>query len=265
MGGASLLLLPLIGGYALATIWDGSLYNASRESGHRLYFRALFYAVIVFICAGLIHIISFATSPKYHELLSFIATVTHGPETLEIWDKTARYSVFTMSFTLGPILGHTLNFSRLPFLLNRKVPWTEFQPFLWWQAYLLKNAIQNNDFERIVYRSFRKQLPLLITLQSGKIYIGWAVRAPNPVSVRKFLRILPLISGYRNSEHRLEITTDYYTVLETVSEGKQLDHLEIGDFEVVIPIDQIISAHLFDLLAHKTFLDQTDKLEKSSP
>jgi len=250
------LLLPLVGGYAFATIWDGSLYHASRESGHRLYFRAVFYAVIVFFCAGLIHIILFTASPHYQELLSFVAKIAHGDARLELWDKTAWYSVLVMSFAIGPVLALTLNFSRLPFLLNWKVPFTGYQPFLRWQAWLLKNAIKNNDFERLVYRSFRQSLPLLITLNSGKIYIGWAVRAPNPAAVRRFLRILPLISGYRNDEHRLKITTDYYSVLETVSEGEELGHLEIGDFEAVIPVDQIISAHLFDLQAYQKFLDQ---------
>ena len=64
MTDAPFYVLPLVGGYAFATIWTASLYRASRESGHRLYFRAVFYAVFLVVCAALLHVI-FLDIPIY--------------------------------------------------------------------------------------------------------------------------------------------------------------------------------------------------------
>ena len=80
--------------------------------------------------------------------------------------------------------------------------------------------------------------------------------APNPVNERRAIRILPLVSGYRDQDtHEFYITTDYLGVLGVVDddENPYLDHLELEDFEVVIPTDQICSCHLFDLEAFEHF------------
>lgn len=68
----ALLILPLVGGYVFSTVWAGSLNHSSRESGHRLYFRAVFYAAFLVTCAALLHLYLFAKSPFYQSALSFV-------------------------------------------------------------------------------------------------------------------------------------------------------------------------------------------------
>lgn len=255
MKSAPLLLLSVVGGYAFATIWAGSLYYSARESGHRLYFRAVFYAGFLLAAATLIHIILYTRAPEYQVLLGIVSDIT-GYENSTIWAGASKVAIPVLSFVLGPFFAATLNIPKLSWLINVPIPGTTIRPFFMWERWLLDRAIQNNDFEKLVARSVYTNLPMLLTLRTGKVYVGWAVRAPNPVQDRRAVRILPLVSGYRREEtHEVIFTTDYYDILAKVDSPDipDLDHLELGDFEVVIPSDQICSAHLFDLEAYEHF------------
>lgn len=143
----------------------------------------------------------------------------------------------------------------------------ECRPFERWERYLLNHAIANNDFEKLIADSFYKRIPVLFTLSSRKIYIGWAVGAPNPSAERKSVRILPALSGYRDSEnHQLQITTNYYDILSKV-EGEDsdspLNHVSKKELEVVIPVDQIVASHLFDISIYLEFVRKLTPQEQS--
>ena len=245
--------MPLVGGYVFAVIWNGSLYHASRESGHRLYFRAIFYGAFLLGCALLIHALLLHYSDWYPLLHDYSNSILTAKGATTWWHTASWPLVAILSFLLGPILGQTLNLPTAASLLNLQIPGTNKQPFMWWARKLLDHAIQNNDFEKLVLRSFDTNLPILLTLKTGQVYAGWAVRAPNPVQERKFLRILPLLSGYRdNHDRQVHFTTHYYDALHNSNEdSSDLSHLELQDFEAVIPLDQIINAHLFDLVAYE--------------
>ena len=125
-----------------------------------------------------------------------------------------------------------------------------------WDRFLLRSAINNNDFELLLAYSVEANMPIMFTLSDRKVYVGWVVRAPNPVEVRKAIRMLPMLSGYRDSETLIvEFTTDYYDALQAIQgkEDSALEHLNESDFEIVIQQDAIISAHPFDLDAYQVF------------
>lgn len=253
-----LLALPLVGGYIFSTVWAGSLFHASRESGHRLYFRAVFYAVFLLICAVLIHVYLFAESQRYPAVLSHARDVFWPGSPIPLWGDVSQAATLVLAFVLGPLLGHLLNFPRRRPFVWLRIPWTEFRPFEWWERHILNHSITNNDFEKLIADSFYKYIPVLFTLTSGKVYIGWAVGAPNPSAARKSVRILPALSGYRDSEEqRLQITTNYYDVLSKVEgEGPDspLNHVSKKELEVVIPVDQIVASHLFDISIYLEFV-----------
>jgi hypothetical protein len=267
MDDAILYLLPLAGGYAFSTIWTASLYHASRESGHRLYLRAVFYAAILFIICSLLHIYFFSAFQTYRiEILGFIARTFHLNPELELFNQSSRYLITFSSVILGPIIGHILNIPKLSFLLN---PQTDslfskiVRSLQHWELFKLKHAIQNNDFEKLLIRAFLENMPILLTLDNNKVYVGWVVAAPNPIHTRRAVRILPLLSGYRDSEtHQVKFVTDYFEIFELISNGKTegLNHLSAADFEVVLPVDSIISSHLFDLLVYEHFQSQEKNL-----
>lgn len=260
----ALLVLPLVGGYALSTIWEGSIYYAARESGHRLYFRAVFYGVFLIGCAALIHVYLFSNAPSYRAFVGILTDffANGGSSTLEFRGQGSYTAILIQSFVLGPAFAYLLN---LPKLLAR----LQFSPCVWWQHFLLQQAIKNNDFELLILKSLDTSTPMLVSLNNGKIYVGWAVRAPNPIERRRAIRVLPLMSGYRDTDHRTIFTTDYLTLLDSIDTGEdqELNHLDRQDFEIVLPVDQIVSARLFDLTAYRKFGSDTEPspIEEASP
>ncbi len=246
------LFLPLVGGYAFSIIWNASLYWTARESGHKLYFRAIFYAIFLTAVATELHVIFFDHF-WYQNILLLVSNVIQADHTpVSIWGTTSKLTVLIFSFALGPSIGHLLNLPNSRFLQKS----TFCQE---WQKLLLHNAIKNNDFELLVARSLYRTLPIFFSLQCGKVYVGWAVRAPNPIEERKAIRILPLMSGFRHeATQEVEFTTDYLEVFTRLDDDEHDDlfHLELDDFEIVIPIDQISSSHLFDLNAYEHFQEK---------
>lgn len=86
-------------------------------------------------------------------------------------------------------------------------------------------------------RSALSGIPLLITLEDGKVYVGNAIRLPNPELDRQDVRILPLLGGYRDKDtKKLTLTTDYHSVTQSLGEDGRLNHLRRGDFEIVLPV-----------------------------
>ncbi|MEW8606837.1 MAG: hypothetical protein AB2594_19080 [Candidatus Thiodiazotropha sp.] len=266
MDDAILYLLPLAGGYALSTTWTASLYHASRESGHRLYLRAIFYAAILLIICTLLHTSIFSNSEFYrNNLLGFVSEIFELETETSLFGDSSVYLIICSSVLIGPFLGHLLNTPKLLLYLN--IPRQGFlaktlQRIQYWEVFLLKHAIKNNDFEKLIARSVFSNLPIMFTLENGKVYVGWAVAAPNPSHTRRAVRILPLLSGYRNSAtHKVVFVTDYYEVFDKMTSdvSNELDHLTAEDFEVVLPVDYIISAHLFDLVVYDHFKENKQR------
>jgi hypothetical protein len=54
-------------------------------------------------------------------------------------------------------------------------------------------------------------MPLLVTLKSGKVYVGEPLRQiRNPSIMAKSIKLIPRYSGYRDPDtHKVEITTNY--------------------------------------------------------
>lgn len=283
-----ILSLPLVGGYALSVIWDASLYHSARESGHRLYFRAVFYAIFLIVVAALIHVILFVYIDRYVVLLRLThqvaqnfagTTMQIAPSSREfmIWSNESKILILIYSFVLGPMLGIFLSkvmnrvlsgILRLVYIFFPDMFKLGIEPPELWNKLLLRSAIKNNEFEQLIAHSFYLHKPLLITLSSGKIYVGWAVRAPNPTDHgQQYLRILPLLSGYRDQQTQVvNFMTDYLFVMNRMNNAttSDFDHLSPRDFEVVIPSSEISSAHFFDLVAYNHFQEGRIKRKEHS-
>ena len=278
-----LYLLPLVGGYVFSVTWLGSAYEASRESGHKLYFRAVFYGVLLYTMACLLHIKLFISFPGYYDFLRFTNDSLARTPMSSIWSKTSQEFIFIGSFCLGPLLAYALNipvhFNRnklTDIVLEFKSSLKEEDPAVnllywlllvkgkigqWYVTFFLNRAIKNNDFEILLSRAIYRNMPVMLTLDTGKLYVGWIVRIPNPVEYRKAVRILPMLSGYRDKDtHDVVFTQNYYDILEDMSDGviDALKHLEIDDFEVVLPYERIISSHLFDPEAYMAFINNNN-------
>ena len=243
MGLAATLIISLIAGYAFSLTWDGSRYFAVREDGYRLTFRAAFYGVVLFLYASLIHLALITHFDRYLTYYKNVLTAFVSPGTEINDNQITLLSLAIITLAIGIFLGHLLN--KLPY--SKKI--------------LLYIATFNDDFEQLVLRSVRKSMPVCVTMSNKKVYVGYAIRTIDPGEKRTFLRILPVMSGYRTATGLINFNVTYHNIYEGIQSSgenneseEDLSHLELGDFEKVLPYDEIQSCHLFDLVAYLSFL-----------
>ena len=226
----NLLLLPLIGGFILLSHWRLTLYFAKRLDKERLLlYSSLVGAILLGLSFGLsILIVSHPTWLGVRGVLAF----------REWWAYNTppfRYSGIT---TLSLVLG-----AASPWFLNR------FWPFclLWAKEERGEKATKRygSTLEQLLLKALKEEKYVMITLSSGKVYIGRVVTSLAPEDNRSF-ELLPFKSGYRETgNHRLEITTHYDEAYQKIFEREDDPFEVVADFGVVIPVKDVVSATLF--------------------
>ncbi|MCX4046906.1 hypothetical protein ACET8K_03695 [Aeromonas veronii] len=258
---SALLLLPLLAGYVISVTWYGSCYHAAREDGHRLYFRAAFYGCFSLMCGFLITLslrgyLGKSFGNGLFEFVEFLSDTTIEPK--------LRFSMTVAVVTLlfGCACGHLLNgLSNLWEILG-----FDRVPLLWriikTKPALLARALKGDELEALVQASFRSKVPIAFELHSDKVYIGFPLQSFDPTqpSHGRELRILPLLSGYRESdgEHDLFLTSNYEQIYLAVDQHcKTEKHVLYGrtvkDFAKVIPLCEIRTYSLFDVSCYDLF------------
>jgi hypothetical protein len=108
---------------------------------------------------------------------------------------------------------------------------------------------EGSEFEKLLWQSINGDLPLGVTLKSLKFYVGWPVYTPSPKkSELEDIRLLPIASGFRDKEtHQVTLTTNYHRIFEKIEKHEFEFPVSIQDFEVVFPVDEILSTRLFSL------------------
>jgi|SRR5579863_8671800 len=69
---------------------------------------------------------------------------------------------------------------------------------------------------RLLHRAFIFRKPIMVTLKSGKVYVGQPAGSIGDPSVRAHsIKIIPLVSGYRDPDtHKVELPTKYKDVYQ---------------------------------------------------
>jgi hypothetical protein len=113
---------------------------------------------------------------------------------------------------------------------------------------------EGNELELIFLSSLTKSKLLQFTLDSGKCYIGLVIALPVP-SVSRFVRIIPMISGYRDDKLKLHFTTQYLSVYKDYFNGNtpQFPEIKKLDVDMVLPLDKIVSVAYFDIEMYEKF------------
>lgn len=223
----NVLLLPLIGGYVFITYWNPTRFNAKRYSGERLLIHAAL-AGLLFLAISYVFMQSVAA---------------WRPDVYAWWHARVPF----------PHTGTSL----LALLMAA---------FLWWPLNLsfcrrpkyVRRAIEEwNDYLEILLRDVAEDTTqFAVTLRNGKVYIGFALRPFDPAYERRYIVILPTISGYRHTEtHVLTFTTDYTAVYQQLIADNAKHAVDgFGDFEIIIPVAEIVSASRFDWDAYRKFV-----------
>ncbi len=99
-----------------------------------------------------------------------------------------------------------------------------------------------DDLAKLLHSAMKRELPVSISLDTRKFYIAYILRSPNLDPEEKNIVILPLASGYRDKTAlTFRFTTDY-----TPAYKAKPEHITEEDFQIVIPVSSVKSAHIFD-------------------
>lgn len=263
---AAFALIPLMAGYLFISTWLATKYLIKREDSQKLYIRAAFWGLWLFLLA-------FALTYRFKDSIqvelgffkSLMDSVPFEPKNEKI-DTVFWISTLTTTLLLGIFGGYSLNWfyaviatpkkKMLSIILNRLIGGEK--PVLS-EIYgharrdSIKKAINvmNADLELILLRAMEENMPVCVTLGHGKVYVGFITGSIDPGDKRDMLRILPLVSGYRKSDDfKITFTTSYISLYDLCVEGKELDHLDPSKFEIVFPHCEIKSVNLFDINAY---------------
>ncbi len=106
----------------------------------------------------------------------------------------------------------------------------------------LKN-LNENGLAQIVYERIHARKMIMVTLENNKVYAGWPLEAPNNEE-RKWLRLVPEWSGYRDKQARINVETDYSSVFNM--SPSERDHM-------LISADKIVTVQPFDVEVFQRF------------
>ena len=222
---AAFLLFVLSGAFVFLYRCHYTSYLASRTEGRQLLFR-------VGAAASCLLLLSYSLLMAGEAFLPS-STVSFVKKTWRILFSpfdVPFLPVYLGVFVLGPLLA---------FIVNR----------LYGADRASTRAIRNygTETEKLLLKAMETGALVLVTLENRKVYIGWPAYSPDLRHESNQFRILPAVSGYRE-ENSLELhpTTQYLDIYERIRQGQVTD-LQANDFEVVLPLDKVISANLFSL------------------
>ena len=211
----NVLLLPLLGGFIFVTRWNSTRFKTKRYSGERLIFHAAIAGVFLLFAAFVLTRIAAWALPGLQSA----------------WGRQVPFAYAGTSL--------------LAFFIGL-VAWI---PLTWWVPYekAARLVIQqwNDSLEVLLDESMSKTRMIGITLKSGKVYIGFVTSNFDPAYDRKYVRLWPILSGYRDDTQSLRITTNYANVYAKMI-GENADFAVVDHFQVIVPLGEVQSANHFD-------------------
>lgn len=241
-----LFALPLVGGLTLCSTWNFTRWRVAREEGHRLYFRAVFGGAVLFAIIALSRALLEHFLPALGEFArpvkDYIGKLAKDPLAAR---ATAEIAI---NCFLSMLAGY---------------PAAWFLNIFFRRAHWLRRAINSDSFEAFLLNASDREFPVAVTMSDGKVYVGFVVQGSDPARARKYIYLLPLMSGYRKSEtHKVTFTTFYLELYGHLGEGAldkrkplpaPLQDLRAEDFITVLPVESISSCRLFDAKAYQEF------------
>jgi hypothetical protein len=112
----------------------------------------------------------------------------------------------------------------------------------------LEHAIESSGIylHQLLHRSVMEKVPILVTLQTRKVYVGFVTELPNLKLENQYIWLLPSLSGHRDNES-LKIGFDllYPDPTEKLPNKSNGRKIEIKDMLLTIPLAEVKSATLY--------------------
>jgi len=106
---------------------------------------------------------------------------------------------------------------------------------------LMSGVLSDSPLDKLFFDSYINSRPLLLTLESRKLYVGpiSSLGEPNESEgMDQEISLIPLLSGYRDKETLTVNFTTFYDSADT-------------DLNIIIRQDQVLSASWFDFEIYK--------------
>jgi hypothetical protein len=228
-----LVLLALAGGFVFAVLCVYTRFPSQRASG-QLYFYAAVCAILLILLARLVLVIGAGVLA----LIGLTCWDAHG-FVERAWEIGAGglgaspAPTFFLAFVLAPIAATIVN----------------------WRANyvdVVANARERyaTRLELFMDRMSVETKLIYIALKNGKVYVGYVVDQPLPKphgeEESKYLTLWPQKSGYMDDSQIPQWTTDYSSIYEQIFADRSRSDEEVVDFEIIIPMDEILVARAYD-------------------
>lgn len=228
----NLLLLPLLGGFLFCSTAHLFRFGAQRLEGYKLLFQSAVAGVMLSFFARLI-------------VLALAATQT-GMWLEKRWFVFSPFdfsATSALSMILGPVAALVLNF----FIPTDKAKNIE----------LRRNG---NPLIRLFYRAAKENFLVSVTMDSRKWYVGWILESPSLLPQEKYFRLLPYMSGYRDSNTLETFRTVFYQdVLETPG-------IDADELVLTLPLDGVKIAGRFNENVYNEYFAEEELEEgKAAP
>lgn len=240
-------MLALAGGFLLAYLWPLTRYLALRLEGQQLIFMAVAFAVPLVIVSRLLLLGAPFVFSEY--LVSGVSRAWRVMVEPVDPEATAALATFFLAFVLGVVFGLLL------WMLSRRQAV---------QLAVVDRIIDRygSGLEKLLSGFINSGLLISVTLENQKVYIGYPGLTPMPQPRREeadnYFGLLPIVSGYREqTTQKLRFTTDYTEVYGEVRAGMH-PGVTIGDFEIIIPIDRVVTVNPFSLDIEQGAFDMSD-------
>lgn len=261
---ALFFVLPLIGGFAFATTFELLRYRTGREEAQRLYYRAALIGVVLAVLAAALHAALHAWSKPYAMSIDRLAAAVVAP----LLEKERSATTQPLSPAATAIRVDAAIACAYAFLLGALAPlwnrlirladraWTRWAPRRPRRSFLERLNLRaiTDQLERLIAESLLDASLVQVTLNNAKVYVGSVLESPNPASPAKYFKIQPWMSGQRSAEDgRVTFNTYYDTILAGFAQDES-KRRTVATFQLVIPIDKVVSASGFDLGAYERFV-----------
>ncbi len=224
-------LIPLLCGYWFLTHCNTTKFLSLRQSGYHLLFRSAVYGTGIWVAAYI--------------LIRIGETAQFAEHMFSAWEKLVpieQAPLITAGIIIATFLPVAINF----FYEERKAA--------------MQAARRNGDFTAILIdESIEKSLPVEITLQTGKSYVGYIAESKLSVGSDIDLVLIAIASGYRKAKSQeLVLTTHYAGIIGDQPKG-------LNDFRVVIRASELVSMRLFDFQIYHQFQQAEESRRNATP
>lgn len=234
-GGSSaiLVLALLVSGYLIATFCYRFKFLTARQAGHRLYLTSAALGILVVFLVEVVFSL-------WNQLAAYTSTLICTPALSKAMIEPSNRGLLISVFS--PIVAILL------ILVYNSLRGKKHKN--------LQRAWERDDFSALVAYATREILPIAVTLESGKVYVGLIARSTEPDHESAHLTLLPLYSGYRCKDTQsMKLTNSYdgvFELIEKVTATSEIRDNLLKNYYLVVPLSKITTANVFNYELYNT-------------